>query len=394
MAKPKRNKQLLRNLRSRLENQYTFDPSSIVGQEIRIGTHNYTLIRLLQQGEQGRRGYAYEALCELSGHRVCCKLYYRQLLEGTPNWQQEFTKPNRVQSDDFANYVFHDDCEFKGIKFTWIAYTWIKGVTLENFIKEHPDKISIAFVLGFLKWILGPLIRLKQSDSSHGDLHTGNIMVTEGSEEDIPPNEIRFKLIDFGVSASVVGLSTRSDYISTAKILAQLLTRISFGKLGFKDRFVYDRLRTYFLKLLAEEEPTSHQAFGDPMMLYKELRSIEEESQRAGRSPSRRIERLESPFEILSADKFPEDSPLLQKLFSKSIPGYHYLESKDTVLITGPRGCGKTMILRNMALKAYLANPGAKLSDLPDFFGIYLSSYELWSLFLGEERMMSNRPKQ
>jgi hypothetical protein len=192
----------------------------------------------------------------------------------------------------------------------------------------------------------------------------------------------------------MVGLAPRDDYKAAASILAQLLSQIPDGDLGFEDRFFYDQMCAHYLKLLSEEEPDRHAAYQDPSRLYQELRAIEEESQRVGKDNAARVDRLRNPFELLSADRFREDSPLLRQLFSSAVPGYVFLESKDTVVISGPRGCGKTMILRNMALKTFLSNPLVTLQNLPNHFGFYLHSFELWIAFPKRKRDVDNPPEQ
>jgi hypothetical protein len=365
------------SLRDNLQKKYGFDPHSIVDMEFQDG---YVLRRFLK-GEQGKRGFAYEALCEATNHHVCCKLYFNEMLDDSSDWSQEFTKPNRVQSDDIAHYVAHGTWDCRGIKFTWISYLWIDGVNLGKFIEAHPEKLTVDFVRLLAEWILGPLHKIKQAGSIHGDIHMGNILVAEGDDQDVPPGKLSFKLIDFGISASIAGLSPRDDYKATAIVLAQLLKRIRDGELGFEERFCYDQLCQHYLKLLEEPEPDRHASYRNPSLLYRELGAIWEESKKVGKQNGADLVRLRNPFELLSADRFREDSPLLHKLFSKSVPGYGFLESEDTVVITGPRGCGKTMALRNMALKTFLSDQHLKLDGLPAYFGFYMHSFELWIAF-------------
>lgn len=368
------------SFRDQLQHKYHFDPRQIENREIDYGGHRYKLRKFLE-GEQGKRGYAYEAFCEASDHRVCCKLYFREMLQDSPDWVQEFRKPNRVQSDDIAHYVADGKWDVNGLEFAWIFYQWIEGVNLRKFLEAHPEKRNIDFVRNLAVWILAPLNKLKQAGSKHGDIHVGNILVTQGDETDVPPGKISFKLIDFGISASLKGLIPRDDFKATAGVLAQVLKQIRDGELGFEDRFFYDELCQHYLKLLTEEEPGRHEAYQNPSGLYQELQSIEEESRRVGKNNGVKADRLKNPFELLSADRFREDSPLLRQLFSKAIPGYNFLESRDTVVISGPRGCGKTMILRNMALKTALSDPTLTIDGLPSYAGFYLHSYELWIAF-------------
>ena len=70
-------------------------------------------------------------------------------------------------------------------------------------------------------------------------------------------------------------------------------------------------------------------------------------------------------------------------LFSDMYPRLDACRSNAPVYIYGPRGCGKSTILRSLSLKAILEseNPSQELSKIP-FLGVYISSsQELRSRF-------------
>ena len=369
------------NLRSRsdFEKYYGFDVESLVGQKVLFGEHAY-LLKSALKAKEGRRGYTIEAFCPEAEQRVCCKIYFKEMLKGNPKWKQEYTKPNRVRSENIAYYITDREFDFNGISFIGILFEWIEGSNLKEYVDSNPDKLNMPFIMNLAEWILHPLHDLKRSNDQHGDLHMGNIMVKVSDENDITPNEVHFKLIDFGIS-SIENLPPRDDYESVAIILAELLKRIDEGKLNFEERFLFDCLCRQYLKLLQEAEVKREEAVKNPKILLQELRRMQDEAKKIPLMIGGKDEKLSTPFELLSADKFRDDSLLLRKLFSKAIPGYELLESQETVLITGPRGCGKTMVLRNMALKTYLADEEIKLSELPSYFGFYLSAFELSTAF-------------
>ncbi len=362
--------------RERLQKQYVFDPNEIVGMTIPHGVHEYSLLRFIE-GEQGKRGFTFESVCKETNHKVCCKLYFSEMLAS--GWQEEFKKPNRVQSDDIAYYIADGNWNFNNIHFCWIFYQWINGVNLRKYIRDHPDKFHINFVFELAQWILTPLSQFQQAKSSHGDIHMGNIMVTESNEGIVPVGRVSFKFIDFGISASLQGLQPRDDYEATATVLAKCLQQIK--TVSLEEIFLKDKLAQYYLKLLMDTDVSVNALAKNPLKLHAVLLEIQIESSKSGEDKGSNIDFLKTPFELLSADRFREDSALLRELFSKAIPGYDLLESKETVIITGPRGCGKTMILRNLSLKTYLYDPKINIQNLPNYIGFYLPAFELWSAF-------------
>lgn len=79
--------------------------------------------------------------------------------------------------------------------------------------------------------------------------------------------------------------------------------------------------------------------------------------------------KLARPFDYLNCEHFGDSFELLQKLYSKNFPGYQELNHKMNTILTGPRGCGKTTIFKNLSLKTQLL--GKEVTTPEDFIGIY-----------------------
>jgi hypothetical protein len=91
---------------------------------------------------------------------------------------------------------------------------------------------------------------------------------------------------------------------------------------------------------------------------------------------------MNSPFDFMSAELIRSDRQLLE-LFSVEFPGLEDCQSGDPIYLYGPRGCGKSTILRAISLKAILSRPkpAEELRTLP-FVGVYIAcSAELRSRF-------------
>src|SRR5205814_780654 len=80
---------------------------------------------------------------------------------------------------------------------------------------------------------------------------------------------------------------------------------------------------------------------------------------------------LQSPFEYISAEHIADDR-LLVEIFAESCPWLDKVAGPDPVMVTGPRGCGKSTIFRWLSLKAHLHKPSAELSSFR-IAGFYVS---------------------
>lgn len=72
---------------------------------------------------------------------------------------------------------------------------------------------------------------------------------------------------------------------------------------------------------------------------------------------------------------------LIEQLYSHNYPGYSQVQSKTNTILTGPRGCGKTTILKNMALETKIESGSITTPDGIDFIGVYYPCRDLYFAF-------------
>jgi hypothetical protein len=134
----------------------------------------------------------------------------------------------------------------------------------------------------------------------------------------------------------------------------------------------------YLKKYILESDPTVGGFVRDPRHLIEVLESSRSESLN---STPVGTTKLSSPFDYLSCELIGDDFRLLHALYSHEFPGYDDLLQKSNTILTGPRGCGKTTILRNLTLKAQLLSGEKAIADVDDFIGVYYNCVDLYFPF-------------
>src|SRR5207245_2634310 len=175
------------------------------------------------------------------------------------------------------------------------------------------------------------------------------------------------------------GLKPRDDYFQAALICGGLLARrIDPSSLSGEEKYVYEKLADEFLrKKLPERDPTIDESVRNPRILLEILERYHSEFSQLRKEQTT----LKSPFDYMNCEQFGDSFELLQKLYSTNFPGYEDLLQRSNTILTGPRGCGKTTIFKNLSLKAQLKANSHDFRTLTDYVGIYYHCTDLFFAF-------------
>jgi len=338
--------------------------------------------QLVEEIGRGKTGVVYKTLVTAIGHTVACKLIPKSKLK--LGWEIEIQKVTKLDGiGQIVQYkqppLIHN---FAGSDYLCMFWEYIPGLNLREWIKRN--KITLEIFRTIVDEILQAFYAMKQVDISHNDLHEGNIIIYE-DERVISPHP-RIKITDFGIGGSLNQLVPKDDYRELARICHSLLVSIDSSELEGPDRYFYDQFIDDFIpKKLLEKDPTQGEFVRNPQALLTILGTISE-------IPIRETEILSNPFDYLRCEQMGNSFKLLQKLYSKNFPGYNDCLQRNNSILTGPRGCGKTTIFKNLSLKAQLlAGIYEGLSE--NFIGIYYHCYDLYFAFPYTKQNISNEQR-
>lgn len=333
----------------------------------RIG--KYILEKRLPTGSYGAPFIAYDE--SLGARRVV------KILKGVATdelWREEPKKAARIKNCPYIVLpmeIISEDMALEDGIYHARAIVWEyiddNATTLKNYL-EQPSNITADIILEICRMLCVAIQSMIDADMQHGDLHTGNIMLIPPSSYD-PRGRYLIKVIDFGLSASLRG-KTSSDVESLGKILQELWEKSNEyeGEVILGDKKFLHNLPALISRIL---DPNPERRLKDPIKIIHMIEEFREEPA----FPDGKQRKLEDPFDYLSAEEMPEESDLVSDLYTDSLPWFKLILSSGTMLISGIRGCGKSMVLRNMRLKTKLVSEVKRKGINEDaFLGFYLHS--------------------
>lgn len=353
-------------------NRFGIDPRSFIGQEI----DGYVLDRYVGHG---KIGMVFHAVKKDIRDEAACKIIPTQNLR--PGWKTELRKlvklvgvPQVVQYKNHGSVNLQSE---KGeIPYVYILYQFVKGKNLKEHCEANPNLVTLSFIFNVVVQTLHVFQALKATGITHGDLHEGNIMVADPDPRFVG-HATRIMITDFGIGGSNKRIDPSDDYLQLSLICSSLVGKyVDPSLLEGEERHFNDRFCTDFLgKQLIERDETVGDYVRNPEKLLENLTKAKENTKSAiGKMKLRR------PFDYLSCEQIGDSFDLLQKLYSRNFPGYQDLTDRMNTILTGPRGCGKTTIFRNLSLKTQLLGK-KNVEKGSQFVGIYYHCRDLYFAF-------------
>ena len=295
---------------------------------------------------------------------------------------EEARKANRLTNPSVVRHIDVIDYTepHSAIRCIVFVCEYVHGKSIKNLMSDETSRavIDIEFIRQYLSTIMSLLYELKGRGYEHGDLHAGNILVGD-TTYDIT-RQPTFRVTDFGIRQLTEEVQPASDYQYTAETLQKLLECIDYRKLNSKDRYLYNALRDEFLRRhLIEVDPTIDDLAQNPERMYRKLAELDHRYDESSRLHSH-DQSLSSPFDYPNCEQIGDSHSLLKVLYSGRLLGLKDIESRSNLVLTGPRGCGKTTVFRALSLDFLIATD----NDSPEavtYIGVYYRCDDLYFTF-------------
>ncbi|MCY3852180.1 MAG: protein kinase [Gammaproteobacteria bacterium] len=343
------------------------------------GFSNY---RIINKVDSGFNAHVYRAHSDEVAGDLAFKFVPQENLSVDPKqsdiYLEEARKANLLENESVVrciNALLWEDDKL-GNTFVVFIFQYVPGLSLREYIKKYRDDINVPFVEKFLTTMFSLLFELDLRGMKHGDLHSGNVLVSK-SEFDLTGRPT-FKVTDFGV-AGVTAKPHTNDYLSIAHTLKDLLSCIDYQKQQSRDRYVLSILRDDFLKRhLIETDSLADSLAQNAKELDAKLRTVDNSFQEATREHT--SAKMVTPFDYPNCEQMGNSHLLLRNLYSDRLLGLTEIQARSNLVLTGPRGCGKTTVFRALSLDYKISTE----SDNPDqlqFIGVYYRCDDLYFSF-------------
>ncbi len=287
----------------------------------------------------GRRGWVFKAMRDDGGKRALKFVPIEKSIK-EHGWEQECFKayqleeqPNTVR---FHSLFFHK-------KYSVMVFDWVEGVNLREKITKK------GLNIGDIWHILENLIIFRRDCLSknlrHGDLHPGNIILHK--PEMGKPREYEVKITDFGIGCTGAVLVPKDDNVQIGLITTEMLRSITREHLSREDRIMYGELCSGgALKKLRERSPVE---WGNEKNLLNDVLHELYECQKLISASQIRLPQSTRFGDYLAGEQLGDRWGEWQELFVPSFPGYEDIVSRNNTVLTGTRGCGKTVVFRRLS---------------------------------------------
>lgn len=338
---------------------------------------------LVEFRKSGNDGHIFRAHSNELQRDFACKIVPRSNLVGvgepSPRWRAEIEKANALRNPAVVHFVgLHEWVDLShNINCAAFVSEYVDGDNLADFVRKNRGEITIPFIVNFLETALDLFNEMKGLGQMHGDFHAGNILV-ENRSYALRGERYAFRVTDFGVANATSDARFKDDYLQLAVVLKELLEQVDYAACSPHDKFFFNALNNEFLaRHLVEANPTLDPLAKNPHGLFERLGALEREFENASGETS---PQLVTPFDFLNCEQIGDAPDLLKALYSELFLGLREIQDRNNLVLTGPRGCGKSTVFKNLSLRQRLrVNEAAP--EKVTYIGVYYRCDDLYFAF-------------
>lgn len=347
----------------------------------------------------GKIGYVYRASHKnIHGVSRAVKLIFDELRDG---WMVELQKVmqlelvsgvvhfHEVGTEDLTHQDTTRLCQFT-------IWDYIPpGENLKVYL-SRVGQVNTSFLLAVVERILHVLVACEEKGvPRHGDLHSGNILIGRPSDatlDDSLERRAPIYISDFGYGATGAATLPKDDYTGLGQIINEIIRHINYSTSTVTDRQILQSLQSSLGKLLNEAIESERQP---PLEILRIVKTLKQKAQTHTNSDhsEKHIPSSGSDLNFTqgssSVGQFQVSEMIGERwdwwrdLFVPTVPARSKILSLNIpTVVTGPRGCGKTMLFRRLSERLIVeCGPVNELGTLKDYAALYVNANDYADAF-------------
>ena len=335
-----------------------------------ISIDDYIVIQAIKSGNVGSVYLARND--ELEDIRAV-KFISQEKVNAKPSWEQEIKKVIRLrQTEGVVHYHKHGYIDINNKRYLYIMWDYIPSDSLADLIKN--SEITLQLLINVIDRALNVFYACSKLKMQHADFHSGNILIQEPDPLSMNSEIRKVWITDFGYGTFSNEIPPMDDYKGLARIIQQAIEKIDFHTLEREERHKYRVLKDEFPKYLHEENLTEGEYVRNPQKLLEIMYDLFSER----KSP---VTYTKAIGDYLSTELIGERYDEWESLFVPKFLAADELLDRNICVLTGLRGCGKTMMFRRLSepLVSKLGKAGIVGED--SFIGFYLNARNIAEAF-------------
>ena len=347
----------------------------------------------------GKIGYVYRAEHgEFPGSQWAVKLIFDQLKSG---WDVELKKviglalvPGVVHFHALGTAQLTKQGETHLCQYT----VWDFIAPGEN-LKKHLERVGqvgTSFLVSVVERILHVLHACQEKGVvRHGDLHSGNVLIGDATaatlDDSLQPRAPIF-VSDFGYGATGAERVPKDDYGGLTHIINEIIPMVDYSSTTATDKAILRSMREELGKLLRESSGSERRP---PLELLRVLGGIKQRAKAqdlsgdAARPIAETIVGRPASGEGLTVGQFQVSEMIgdrwdwWKRLFVPTVPARSKILALDIpTVVTGPRGCGKTMLFRRLSERLVVeCGEVVALPTRGQFIALYVNANDFADVF-------------
>ena len=327
----------------------------------------------------GKIGMVYRAECEKTKLTWACKIIREGGLK--LGWERELEKVQKLQGvPNVAQYYNHGHDEDREHRpYSWVFFQFVDGKNLRDLLKDDAFELTMSFVEMVLRDILCVLHACSVCEIIHGDLHAGNILVAKPDPR-ILDSKRTIYVSDFGYGGSHNDRQPKDDFHELAVVTHDLLDHLSVSGLNARDKILHALLLDFTQKQIRDAGRTPGLTSQKLIRQFDEICKRAERQSATGSSDAEDQNKM--PADYLYAEALGTRIQEWKNLFVPNFLAANDLLVRNITVLTGARGCGKTMSFRRLTklMDTIIGEPSG-VTGSGSFIGFYVNSRDLTDAF-------------